>query len=163
MKKYKDIIIYALIIIGVILFRIYIATPVVVSGLSMDSTLKDGDVLILNKRDTNYAYGDIVVAQYKNEEIIKRVIGVPGDSIEYKDGLLYVNGSQKEDKFSSITKNFSLSTLGYETIPDGYYLLLGDNRTVSLDSRLIGLVKKEDIKGTIAFRIYPLNKIGNVK
>ena len=163
MKKYKDIIIYALIIIGVILFRIYIATPVVVSGLSMDSTLKDGDVLILNKRDTNYAYGDIVVAQYKNEEIIKRVIGVPGDSIEYKDGLLYVNGSQKEDKFSSITKDFSLSTLGYETIPDGYYLLLGDNRTVSLDSRLIGLVKKEDIKGTIAFRIYPFDKIGNVK
>jgi signal peptidase I len=163
MKKYKDLIIYIAIIVGVILFRIYIATPVIVSGLSMNPTLKDGNILILNKTDKNYSYGDIVVIKYKNEELIKRVIGVPGDTVSYKDGLLYINGTQKDDNYASITSDFDLSKLGYDKIPDNYYLVLGDNRTLSLDSRYLGLFKKDDILGTISFRIYPLDKIGSIK
>ena len=163
MKKYKDLIIYAAIIIFVILFRIFIATPVIVDGISMDPTLKNGDILILNELNRSYHYGDIVVINLKNEQIIKRVIGVPGDKVEYKGGILYLNGNIKEDNYSKATKDFSLSSLGYDSIPDNYYLVLGDNRSVSYDSRYIGLISKNDIMGTVFNRIYPIDKFGSIK
>lgn len=159
MKIIKQIIPYIIILIIVVVIRTFIVTPVVVSGSSMDGTLKDGNILLLNKFDHEYERYDIVVFDYQNSKLVKRIIGLPGEHIKYEDGILYVNGEEVKDNFSSITANYDLEYLGYETIPDGYYFVLGDNRTKSSDSRIIGLISEEYIKGTTTFSLWPFGKI----
>lgn len=132
----------------------------------MVPTLLDGDIMILDKigyRINGLKRFDIVVIKYNNEKIIKRVIGLPGDYIEYKDNILYVNRKEiKEEYKRDITNNFSLKDLGYEKIPENKYLVLGDNRSISKDSRIIGLIDKEDIEGYTGIIVFPFKRIGNV-
>lgn len=132
----------------------------------MVPTLLDGDIMILDKigyRINGLKRFDIVVIKYNNEKIIKRVIGLPGDYIEYKDNILYVNGKEIKEKYKrDITNNFSLKDLGYEKIPENKYLVLGDNRSISKDSRIIGLIDKEDIEGYTGIIVFPFKRIGNV-
>lgn len=154
---------YIVIVIVVALIRTFIITPVQVEGMSMYSTLDDNEILLLKKYDKSYDRFDIVVFNYNNTKLIKRVVGLPGDTVEYKDNELYINGKHvKEDflKNGQETYDFSLEELGYEKIPDGYYFVMGDNRTNSTDSRVIGLVPAEDIEGTTNFAIFPLDKFG---
>ena len=158
---------YVVIVIVVVLFRTFIATPVRVDGSSMDSTLKNGDILILNKLDKSYERFDVVVINAKidgkNSKLVKRIIGLPGDNIEYEDNELYINGKKIEDVATARTSDFSLSDLyDVEKIPDDYYFVMGDNRIYSRDSRdyTVGLIKKEDIVGTTTIRLFPFNKIG---
>ena len=149
-NKKKDLISYIIIILAVVTIRLFIITPVRVQGTSMDTTLKQGEILLLEKFDKNYKRFDIVVINTKNERIIKRIIGMPGESIKIIDGIIYINGEKIEDKYaSSQTKDFSLE----ETIPENTYFVLGDNRNNSEDSRSgnIGAVKKGDIAGKAWF------------
>ena len=169
MKIIKELIPYVVIILVVVLIRTFIATPVIVSGSSMDPTLKNGQVLILNKLARNYDRDDIVVIDAringKKERIVKRIIGLPGETLEYKNGLLYINGKRTHDDFRDLTRDFTLKEVtGKTKIPNDYYFVMGDNRTNSLDSRdsRVGLVKKKDIIGKPIFRIWPLNKIGTI-
>ena len=155
---------YIIIVIVVALIRTFIITPVQVEGMSMYSTLDDKEILLLKKYDKSYDRFDVVVFNYNNTKLIKRVVGLPGDTVEYKDNNLYINGKYIKEEFlknNQETYDFSLEDLGYETLPDGYYFVMGDNRTNSTDSRVIGLVSAEDIEGTTNFVIFPLNKFGN--
>lgn len=163
----KELYPYVVIVIVVVLFRTFIATPVRVDGSSMDSTLKNGDILILNKLDKSYERFDVVVINAKidgkNSKLVKRIIGLPGENIEYEDNELYINGKKIEDVATARTSDFSLSDLyDVEKIPDDYYFVMGDNRIYSRDSRdyTVGLIKKEDIVGTTTIRLFPFNKIG---
>ena len=110
---------------------------------------------------------DVVSLNYDGSKyLIKRVIGLPGDNIEYKNNKLFINGKKIEEYFldkETNTEDFSLTTLGYEKIPKDMYLVLGDNRENSLDSREIGLIKRKDILGKIKLRIWQINKFGIVK
>lgn len=166
---------YILIIIFIILLRSYIVTPVIVRGDSMYDTLEDGEVLFLSKISYKvHAINrfDVLVIKDKNGEyIIKRAIGLPGDNIEYKDDILYVNGKEYKKRFTEDkTEDFTLEDICEINgdscngkIPDNMYLVLGDNRDVSADSRVKGLIKEEQIIGKAVFRIWPLTKIGVVK
>lgn len=150
---------YVVIILAVILFRSFIATPVRVSGSSMDNTLANGQILILNKLAKNYKRMDIVVFEYKKERLIKRVIGLPGETVRIEDNKLYINNELVDDYSPYVkTANYNLSSI----IPEGYYFVLGDNRYNSSDSRIIGLIKKEDILGKTNIRIFPFTKIGRI-
>ena len=168
MKKniIKEIFSYIVIILAVILFRTFLYSPIRVTGDSMIPTLYDGDIMILNKigyRINGLNRFDIVVVKYQNEKIIKRVIGLPGDYVEYKYDILYINDKKVEETYKrDITNDFSLESLGYEVIPEGKYLVLGDNRGISKDSRIIGLVDKDDIQGYTNLIIFPFNKIKKV-
>lgn len=163
---FKDTIKY-LIIIGIILFiMLFIFSVTTVVGDSMHPTLKDGEVLILNKfkyKFSDIKREDIISLKYADTKyLIKRVIGLPGDKVEIISNKLYINGIQYPENYLNKDlnyKDFKLSDLGYEVIPKDMYLVLGDNREISLDSRKIGLIKKSDINGKISFRFWPLNKI----
>ena len=103
MKKFiKELIPYVVIVIVVVLVRSYLVTPVIVSGDSMIPTLKDKELLLLNK--INYRFNDIkrfdiVVINHDGKEIIKRVIGLPGESIIYRSNKLYVDGREIESNY----------------------------------------------------------------
>lgn len=166
MKILKELIPYIIIVIVVVLFRTFIATPIRVDGPSMEDTLKNGDILFLNKLDKTIKRFDIVVIYKSDIRLIKRVIGLPGENIEYKDNELYINGKVIEDVALIRTGDFTLHELyNIDKIPEGYYFVMGDNRTVSKDSRYydIGLIKKSEIAGTTSFRLFPFNKIGKIK
>ena len=150
---------YILILLGVVILRTFIVTPVIVSGESMYDTLSDGNIILLKKYDKKYERNEIVVFDYQNSKLVKRIIGLPGETVEYKDGKLYINNKEVHDDFATITRNFKLSNIGVEVIPQGYYFVLGDNRNKSSDSRLIGLIKEEDILGTASFSLIPFKSI----
>lgn len=161
----KEIMPYVIILIVVVLLRTFIITPIIVNGESMIPTLKEKQILILNKYDKKYNRGDIVVVNYfngeKEERLIKRVMGLPGEKVEYNENKLYINDKKVEDRFAKDTENFELSYIDIDMkkIPEGYYFVIGDNRNNSIDSRIIGLVKKEDIKGTVTQSLIPFKKV----
>ena len=164
MKKIlNDAIPYVVIIIVVFLVRLFIVTPVIVVGDSMIPTLKNKQVLLLNKLDYKFndiERYDIVVINTGKSEIIKRVIGLPGETVEYRDNILYINGHEQESEFSFETDDFTLKSIcNCNKIPKGKYLVLGDNRSVSSDSRIIGLIDEKDIKGSTKISIFPMKKI----
>jgi len=161
----KELYPYIVIIVVVVLFRTFIATPVRVDGISMVDTLHDGEILILNKLDKSYKRFDIVVINYGDTKIVKRVIGLPGENIEYKDNELYINEEKIEDRSTVRTSDFTLKGIyGIDIIPDDYYFVMGDNRVGknSADSRYpeIGLIKKSDMVGTTTIRLFPFDKFG---
>ena len=153
MKIIKEIISYIIIIIAALLIRTFIFTPVKVDGSSMVPTLHDGEILILKKYDKTYKRFDIVVINHNGEKLVKKIIGIPGENIKYKNNNLYVNGKKMEEPVEVETENFSLINLGYNKIPDDYYLVLGDNRYNSTDSRTIGLIHKDEVLGVTSLRI----------
>lgn len=158
----KDTFKYLIVIITVILVVVYVVSLQQVVGPSMTPNYLEGNIFVLNKikyRFTNPKRFEVVVVKYDNSQnFIKRVIGVPGDYIEYRDNILYVNGEQTEEPFKieGTTNDFTLKDLGHDIIPEDYYLVLGDNRSNSKDSREIGLVKKEAILGKVHFKVWPL-------
>jgi signal peptidase I len=167
-KVLNEVYPYIVIIVVVVLFRTFVATPVRVNGDSMESTLNDGDILILNKINNSYNRFDIVVIDKKlmgkKTKLVKRIIGLPGESIEYKDNNLYINGELVDDISISRTSNFTLQGLyNLDKIPEDYYFVMGDNRNNSSDSRdyRVGLIKKSEIIGTTKIRLFPFTKIGN--
>jgi len=166
MKIFKEIMSYLIIILIVVIIRTFIVTPVKVDGLSMYPTLDDKDVLLLKKYDRSFERFDIVVIKFNNTKLVKRIIGLPGESVKIANNNLYIDHSLVEDvKLDVKTEDFSISELGYDIIPEGYYFVLGDNRVNSVDSRTsaVGLISKDDIIGVTSFRIFPFNKIGGFK
>ena len=181
MKKFiKELIPYIIIFIIVVIIRTFIVTPVTVVGSSMYPTLKDGEILLLSK--ISYKLNDVerfdVVVIKEDDWIIKRVIGLPGDNVSYRENKLYINDKLIEDKYADgITNDFDLDDIWqagksegkkdfeepFDTIPEGYYLVLGDNRGISKDSRSVGLIPINEIKGKAVVRFWPLTKISMVK
>lgn len=166
-KFLLELVPYIIIIFVVAMIRSFVVTPVRVTGPSMNPYLKDGEILVLNKMSKNYKRFDIIVAKADNTQIIKRIIGLPGESVEYKDCKLYINGEEVDDFVKEcITDDFSLEELyDYVIIPEGYYFVMGDNRKESSDSRdyRIGLIKKSDIQGKAVFRLTPFKRFGTLK
>lgn len=167
-REWAVAIIIAIVVIVVI--RMFLFVSFSVDGLSMDPTLEDGDRVVVNKfiYDISDVERDDVIVFNSNEEsaYVKRVIGVPGDTVEMVDRTVYVNGEPLQEDYvvrqgESYMDNFTLSELGVEgdVIPEGQYLVLGDNRPVSRDSRDFGLITEDSIIGEIQLRYWPLNEI----
>ncbi|MBD7907151.1 signal peptidase I [Sporosarcina gallistercoris] len=157
--------------------RVFLFTPIVVDGVSMMPTLEDGDKMIVNK--ISYSIGkpdrfDIVVFHAPEQrDYIKRVIGLPGDSVEYKDDVLYINDQafpepyldayKKENTEGTLTEDFTLDEkIQQQTVPEGHVFVMGDNRRKSNDSRHIGVISIEEIIGTTKFVFWPMDDIGLV-
>ena len=197
MKLLKEWSPFALFIIVMLLLRVYVWQPVIVEGHSMDPTLADKERLVIIKT-ARIKRQDIVVAKEYNKEdqstknIVKRVIGMPGDTIRYENDVLYVNDQKVDEpyldeyldafqkdklqevysynkQFQAVAQSaeaFTQDANGYVdftiTVPEGQYFLMGDDRLVSLDSRSVGTFSRENIKGEVVFRMWPFNRIGTV-
>lgn len=162
MKNFiKELIPYVIIIVVVVLIRSFIVTPVQVDGNSMYPTLKNNEILLLKKYDKKYKRFDIVVLNYNNSKLIKRIIGLPGEHIEYKDNKLYINGKYIKENFkrNTETSDFEID----KKIPKGYYFVMGDNRDNSTDSRIIGVISKNDLEGVSDIALFPFDRFGSVK
>lgn len=160
----KEIIIVLLIYFG---FTCFIATPVVVAGSSMYPTLQDGEVGLSSLIDKSVERFDIVVVWAENKYIVKRVVGLPGETISCKDETIYIDGKAIEEDFldESYTSQFEDFTSDFEevTLGNDEYFLLGDNRNDSKDSRYYGAFKKDDIKSVGFFGLWPLNDFGKTE
>lgn len=159
----KDILKYAIIIIIALFIMLYVVSLQQVVGPSMNPNYYDGDLLILNKlhyRLQKPKRFDVVVIKYDEAKyFIKRVIGLPGEHVAFKDNKLYINGELVEQNFKyEETDDFDLTKLEYDVIPEGYYFVVGDNRPNSEDSRTIGLISKKDFIGKVMFQIWPLKR-----
>lgn len=186
---------FTFLIAAFLLTRLFVWLPVQVDGHSMDPTLADGQRVIVLKH-TNIQRFDVVVATEvengQTKQIVKRVIGMPGDTITYNDDKLTVNGKEVDEKylkefqdafakdklqseysyrdyFQQLAQNASAFTLNADgnatfsvTVPEGQYYLLGDNRLVSKDSRAVGNFSQDALVGEVKFRFWPLNEIGTI-
>ena len=164
--------IVAFIIVGGVYF--FLGRPFTVSGASMYPTLHNGDRMVLSKVGDIHRFDVVILkAPDENVEYIKRVIGMPGDTVEMKSGVLYINGKKVDQPFintEALAKqtvfmdDFTLESLtGESKVPEGKYFVLGDNRGVSKDSRMIGFINRSAIEGKAVFTIWPFGRIGGQK
>ena len=102
----------------------------------------------------------IIDIDSENKDIIKRVVGLPGENVKYEDGKLYVDGKVLKSDYDFDTDDFTLDSIcNCEKIPEGKYLVLGDNRKVSADSRWYGLISEDQIKGKANLSLWPIKLI----
>jgi len=159
----------------VMLIRYFLFTAIVVDGQSMMPTLENGDRMIVNK--IGYEVGELnrfdIVVFHANEQqdYIKRVIGLPGDHVSYKNDQLFINGDPQpepyldtykaEIKEGTLTEDFTLEEYTQlRVIPEGYVFVMGDNRLDSTDSRIMGLISMEEIIGSTHIVYWPPNEMG---
>ena len=149
---------------------LFVAQPHKVSGSSMYPNFHDGDYIITNKISYRFnppERGDIVV--FKNpkdqsQDFIKRIVGVPGDKVKVEKGLVFLNGKVLKEPYISseiTTEGGAFLADGNEvTVPSDHYLVLGDNRNRSSDSREWGYITKEEIIGKVILRYWPQDVVG---
>lgn len=159
-KNYlKEILPYFIIILVVVLIKLFVVSPIRVNGASMNPTLNDKDIMLLDEisyRFFDVERFDIVVVKEEDEYLIKRVIGLPGETVEYKNDKLYIDDKYvKEDFKHKETFDFS-TTLGKDE-----YFIMGDNRTNSTDSRVFGPISRDKIMGKTSLTILPISRFGN--
>lgn len=174
-KKYtKDILWYVIICTLIISARVLLFSPITVSGESMMPNLVDGERMITSKvsKIDRFDVVDFAPQSEPNKRYIKRVIGLPGETISYKDDTLYINDRPlkepyleelKQETSGLLTPDFTITELlGEERVPADHYFVLGDNRQNSTDSRFlsVGFVAKDQINGVAKLTIWPPNKFG---
>ncbi|MGN1168133.1 MAG: signal peptidase I [Lachnospiraceae bacterium] len=166
-------ILYILIIIGLTYLIItFVGQRTRVSGHSMETTLSDGDNLIVDKltyRFKDPKRYDIIVFPFKYEEntyYIKRIIGLPGETVQVINGYTYINGELLEsDIYGAEVMDSAGIAQDPITLGEDEYFVLGDNRNHSSDSRdpSVGVLTREDLIGRAWVRIYPFDKMGVIR
>lgn len=169
-SRFLELVVCVLIAFGLsAAFNHFIGTHTIVEGASMESTLHDEDSLYVDK--IAYRFGkpkrfDIIVFRYDEDNYyIKRIIGLPGETVEIKDGIIYINGNKLNENYGLENMDELNNTYDAVTIGEDEYYVLGDNRNHSTDSRSkdVGLVKKSQIIGKASYRIYPFDTFGKLK
>lgn len=158
-------------VVIVFILRGFLLIPVRVDGNSMEKTLNQGDMIVMEKFSAIHRF-DVVVFQTDNGSVlIKRVIGLPGETVRYENDQLYINDKVVQEPFLEknikkdhesvpYTTNFdSKELLNQEKLPKDNYFVLGDNRRMSKDSRSFGAVKSSSILGKAQAVYYPIQHV----
>lgn len=165
--EWLDSIVIAL--VAVIFIFTMVLGKVEVSGDSMLDTLHNGDQLIITGYNYTPTRGDIVIIAknasktelgriYTNKPLVKRIVATEGQTVEIKDGYLFVDGVKQEENYAR-TLTLDNGFKGKQTVPEGCIFVLGDNRGDSADSRLIGFIPKQYVLGKVLCRIFPFDSI----
>jgi signal peptidase I len=161
-----------LIIVVFILFGVFAVQPVVVEGTSMQPQLDDGERLLVNKlvyykiQGVSWGHlerGDIVVFWFPKEpdkSYVKRIIGLPGESVEVREGKVIIDGQELKEDYLDSTHNSSHPSFPPRRVEEHHYFVMGDNRDNSSDSRYWGLVPEKYIYGKAFFRYWNPSKVG---
>lgn len=159
---------------GILVFifiRTFFFLNYVVEGESMLPTLEEGNKLVVNRIGYEVSelkrFDVIVFHANEDEDFVKRVIGLPGEHVEYKQNTLYINGTEIEEPFRkeyegefSITSDFTIEVLtGQLKVPKDQLFVLGDNRNESWDSRHFGFISMDQVVGKVNLRYWPINDI----
>lgn len=157
----------AIVLAVVVLVRVFIAQPFVVSGTSMVPTFQNNNYLIVDEISYRFkapARGDVIVFRPPYEKgvyLIKRIIGTPGDTVVIKNGIVSIKNAAHPDGVvlseDYITRDAGIDDMTVE-VPEGQYFVMGDNRPVSYDSRRWGLLPRENITGRALFRLFPVGE-----
>ncbi|HET7629306.1 MAG TPA: signal peptidase I [Bacillales bacterium] len=152
------------------LIRYFLFAPIIVDGRSMMPTFHNHDRLIINKLAYDigepHRFDIIVFHATPTKDFIKRVIGLPGDHIVYRDDTLYVNGNKVKEPYLQPYKQKTKGDLTRDfetTVPKGDLFVMGDNRLHSKDSRIIGPVEEDDVVGKVVLQFWPLSDFHIVK
>ncbi len=164
-KIFRNTIVILIVVAALsVLISSFFVTVLKVTGESMSPTLESGQIVIASN-SKEFEAGELIAFYYNNKVLIKRVIGSPGDWINIdSDGNVYVNGVLLEETY--ITEK-SLTptdiTFPYQ-VPENRYFVLGDHRSVSIDSRstTVGCVSEEQLIGKVLYRLYPINVFGKL-
>ncbi|MFC7063556.1 signal peptidase I [Halobacillus seohaensis] len=154
-------------------FKTYLFASYIVDGKSMEPTLYDGNLLMVNKIVYDWQSIDradvIVFHANEEEDYVKRVIGLPGDHVAMEDDMLQINREAVAEPYLNVlrpndgavfTKEFTLESItGESAIPEGHLFVMGDNRRDSLDSRSFGLVSIEQVVGKVDVRYWPFSQV----
>lgn len=171
----KATLFFVFFLVSVFMVRTFIFSPYVVDMSSMYPTLKNADIMIVNKvtyLSGGPSRGDVIVFDPPSNsgEYVKRVIGLPGEYVDYYDGKFYINGNLMEEEDDK-GKTSYIQTYQINNIPerltlkldsDEYYVV-GDNRQSSLDSRSFGPIKKKSIIGKVFVIIWPIGRISVIR
>jgi len=153
------------------IIRVFFFTPAIVEGASMQPTLQDQNRMIVTKVGEPKRFDVVVFHATKEKDYIKRVIGLPGDRIEYKDDTLYINGKPYDEPYldkskqelinGPLTNSFTLreTPVGSDVVPEGHLFVMGDNRRNSMDSRHIGAIPIDSVVGTTNLVVWPIKEI----
>ena len=155
-----------------IVIYLFILTPNQVKGASMEPNFQDGNYILTSRITYRFRQpqrGDVIVLKAPSNpgiEYIKRIIGLPGDTIMIKDGNVYVNGQEIPEQFTSAATNvwqdgFSKEGVPF-TVPAGDLFVMGDNRPRSSDSREFGPIPESSVIGVVFYRYYPVNEVGTI-
>lgn len=165
----KEILGFALVTIAIVLpIRLFVAEPYIVSGSSMEPTFHTNDYLIVDRlslRFSNVKRGEVLILRHpqrKGEYLIKRVIGIPGDTVSMKDNEIMISNSSNTEGFKldqSYIENKATGSFS-TVLGENQYFVLGDNRPRSADSRIWGNFSKADIIGRPLIRLIPVTEIG---
>lgn len=166
---FKELVIFALIAVGIVLpFRMFVAEPYLVDGRSMDPTFATGDYLIVDKfsyRREGPKRNTVLVFKYPgntSKSFIKRVIGLPGETVVIKDNTVTIINSENPNGIQ-IDQSYVVHELpenSTKTLGGDEYFVMGDNRAESFDSRYWGPLNKKYILGKPVIQLWPFNKIG---
>jgi signal peptidase I len=161
------ILLVAALVIAIVI-RTFVFQAFYIPSESMVPTLKIGDRVLVNKLSYKLhdpRRGDIVVfkappaaATADIKDLVKRLVGLPGDSIEGKDGKIYINGRALSEPY--LPKGTQSRTFGPQKVPPNSYFMLGDNRQYSKDSTFFGPIKRSDFIGRVFMRIWPASHLG---
>lgn len=161
-KKVISNILIALGIVGVMFFKSYFYDYMIISGNSMNNAYKNGNIVLLEKRFKNLKRYDVVIVQIDNtemkEKIIKRVVGLPMETVQIVDGYVFINGIRLEDDVVDIKMEYAGIASDEIVLAGNEYFLLGDNRNESNDSRYLGVVSQEQILGRVFIKVFEKNK-----
>jgi signal peptidase I len=172
-KEIINTLVYLLVVfVLTFLFITFVAQRTEVSGSSMEPTLQDRDSLLVDKmtyRFSNPKRFDVIIFPYKygnNQYFIKRVIGLPGETVNIDyEGNIYINGNKLDENYGA--EVIADPGRAYEEIVlgDNEFFVMGDNRNHSMDSRdpSVGNIQKKDILGKAFIRIYPFSKFGKIE
>lgn len=167
LKEFKDwTLSLGIAVVVALLFQNYVYAQTEVHNVSMQNTLVEGQRLIEDKWSYRFhrpEHGDIVIIRRPEHEgrLVKRVIGLPGQTIDFRDGAVYVDGEKLEESYVK-GETFAGKIAVPYTVPDEHVFVLGDNRENSLDSRAFGPVAIDSLEGKAVFRVWPIGKFGNI-
>lgn len=154
-------------VVAAMLLQNYVYAQTEVHNVSMQHTLSEGQRLIEDKwsyRFSDPKRGDIVIINgpEHQDRLVKRVIALPGETVDMKDGAVYIDGQPLEEPYANGSTYAGAVQMPF-AVPDGHVFVLGDNRENSLDSRSFGPVAMSSLEGKAVFRIWPVNEFGTLK